>query len=137
MVYFLLWRTALSFEHSPLLNFTLNRMSWCKNWWNCGRMFDGCLSYEGAWERDERHGEGVLAHEASGFLYVGQWVHNKKCGEGHLYSQKERYWGQFLDNKYHGKVSVEIRTALVHPLSSEAADQKCLLQMSNTKTCNQ
>lgn len=61
--------------------------------------------YDGSWVRDERHGHGVLAHESVGYLYVGQWQHNKKCGEGHLYSRSERYWGQFLDNKYHGRVS--------------------------------
>ncbi|XP_026191760.1 uncharacterized protein LOC34617448 [Cyclospora cayetanensis] len=61
------------------------------------------MRYDGSWFCDERHGHGVLAHEAAGYLYVGQWQHNKKSGEGHLYSQKERYWGQFYDNKYHGK----------------------------------
>lgn len=65
-----------------------------------------CLNgrYDGSWVSDERHGHGVLAHESVGYLYVGQWQHNKKCGEGHLYSRKERYWGQFFDNKYQGRV---------------------------------
>ncbi|KAL8274729.1 hypothetical protein Esti_001334 [Eimeria stiedai] len=61
------------------------------------------MKYDGSWVADERHGHGVLAHEAVGYLYVGQWQHNRKSGEGHLYSRRERYWGQFLDNKYHGK----------------------------------
>ncbi|CDJ41691.1 MORN repeat-containing protein, putative [Eimeria tenella] len=76
---------------------------------SCQRHGDGVYSsadgmrYDGSWVRDERHGHGVLAHESVGYLYVGQWQHNKKCGEGHLYSRSERYWGQFLDNKYHGR----------------------------------
>ena len=49
---------------------------------------------------------GRLVGFPAGYLYVGQWQHNKKSGEGHLYSSKERYWGQFFDNKYHGKVLV-------------------------------
>ncbi|CDJ52091.1 MORN repeat-containing protein, putative [Eimeria brunetti] len=61
------------------------------------------MRYDGSWVSDERHGHGVLAHESVGYLYVGQWQHNKKSGEGHLYSRKERYWGQFFDNKYHGR----------------------------------
>lgn len=65
-----------------------------------------CLNgrYDGSWVNDERHGHGVLDHEPMGYLYVGQWQHNKKSGEGHLYSRKERYWGNFVDNKYHGRV---------------------------------
>ncbi|KAL8440498.1 hypothetical protein Efla_002375 [Eimeria flavescens] len=61
------------------------------------------MKYEGSWVGDERHGHGVFSHEAAGYLYVGQWQHNRKEGEGHLYSRNERYWGQFRNNKYHGK----------------------------------
>ncbi|CDJ58175.1 MORN repeat-containing protein, putative [Eimeria maxima] len=61
------------------------------------------VEYDGSWVNDERHGHGVLDHEPMGYLYVGQWQHNKKSGEGHLYSRKERYWGNFVDNKYHGR----------------------------------
>lgn len=77
--------------------------------------------YDGSWVRDERHGHGVLAHESVGYLYVGQWQHNKKSGEGHLYSRNERYWGQFLDNKYHGKVGLSPGLWPLLPVAASSA----------------
>lgn len=90
-------------------------------------------SYEGQWEGDLRHGEGVLTHDKVGFVYVGQWRQDKKNGEGHLYSSTERYWGFFSENKYEGKVSqsLPIFLLLASCLCVYVDLQRCLWKFSS------
>lgn len=58
--------------------------------------------YEGQWEDDAMHGEGVFYYALE--KYVGQWQNNERHGEGLFYYENgSRYQGQWRFDKRYGQ----------------------------------
>mmetsp|Transcript_5737 Transcript_5737/g.6579 ORF Transcript_5737/g.6579 Transcript_5737/m.6579 type:complete len:160 (+) Transcript_5737:304-783(+) len=67
-----------------------------------GKFVDGDYSYEGDFEMDEFHGQGIFKY-ASGAVYEGAWEHNKYCGQGkYTWPNGTWYDGAWQENKMHG-----------------------------------
>ena len=59
--------------------------------------------YIGQWYKDQREGYGVYFYQ-NGDTYYGEFRNNLRCGKGQVitYARKVLYWGDWLNNKYHG-----------------------------------
>lgn len=63
---------------------------------------DGMWTYEGDWDTDRRHGEGMI-NFADGSCYIGEWFYEARQGMGVFISRlRDVYKGEFRDNKFHG-----------------------------------
>jgi hypothetical protein len=55
-------------------------------------------------ELGQRHGKGIQVYSDSIRVYEGDWVHDKREGQGYeVYSNLNLYEGQFRNNKPNGK----------------------------------
>ena len=62
----------------------------------------GICIYEGDWEQDLMHGQGVYTF-TSGAVYTGQWVKGKRQGDGKItYLDGSSYEGQWENDMMHG-----------------------------------
>ena len=68
------------------------------------RYYDDGGRYEGQWENDKRHGQGIYYYSGSRGRYEGQWKDDKKDGQGtRYYTGGEKYEGHWKADKLHGQ----------------------------------
>lgn len=64
------------------------------------------LIYDGQWKDGKRHGHGTMrkcmANGRMERIYIGEWVEDKKCGEGKRFYDDGIYYGWWKDNRRHG-----------------------------------
>jgi len=68
--------------------------------------------YEGRFVNGKLNGIGILKNikntKEHFYIYIGDFVDNKKQGKGELFNNRHHYKGDFYDNKMNGKGKIEI-----------------------------
>ena len=65
-------------------------------------ILEGNETYEGNWEKDLMHGEGIY-HFTNGAIYTGQWIKGKRHGKGSIkYLDGSSYDGEWENDQMHG-----------------------------------
>lgn len=59
-------------------------------------------SYEGEWKNDVKSGKGTLTKNDGSYIYEGEWDGDAQNGEGSEIKGREKYFGSFVNGKYHG-----------------------------------
>ena len=62
------------------------------------------MTYNGQFLNDKRHGNGMLCSEREGdkYIYDGSWFEGMKNGYGQEVTQKGKYNGEWLEDMRHG-----------------------------------
>jgi hypothetical protein len=70
--------------------------------------------YEGNWVANKMHGKGYVHNHKNGFMYFGEFSHDKFCGSGSLNLPFGKYSGDFREGQMHGYGEMKYKNGQIY-----------------------